>query len=46
MQRRFFYDPNILEWKTISVFAFLGDHHRPHSSERGNLPVDVQHLRF
>jgi len=42
---RFFYDPLNSGRETIIVSAFLSDHHRPHSAERG-VCGDVAHLRF
>ena len=36
----------VCEWKALRLFPFLRDHDRPHASERRDLPVDVQHLRF
>ena len=46
MCRRFADDVNGLKREEIGIFPFLRDHDRPDALERGDLPVDVQHLRL
>jgi hypothetical protein len=46
MRRRPRHDVDLLEREFFRVLAFLGDDVRPDPAERGNLPVDVEHLRF
>ena len=46
MGRPFPDDVNLIEWKLGGVLAFLRDDEWPHPPERGDLPVDMQHLRL
>src|ERR1051326_1651430 len=46
MRRRFFVDVAPVEWKTDGVFTFLRNDDRLNTMESGDLPVNVQHLRF
>jgi len=46
MQRRFWDDVDLIEWKAARILAFLSDDNRRDALERDYLPVDVQHLRF
>ena len=46
MSRRFRNDLDLIKWKLGGVLALLRDDEGPHALERGDLPVDVQHLRF
>ncbi|PYL75328.1 MAG: hypothetical protein DMF26_08500 [Verrucomicrobia bacterium] len=39
-------DANRFKWITLRILAFLRDHHRRASFQTGDLPVDMQHLRF
>src|SRR4029453_1922205 len=46
MQRRFWDNVDLIEWKAARIFAFLRDDCRGGALERRYLPVDVPHLRF
>jgi hypothetical protein len=46
MQRRFWDNVDLIEWKAARIFAFLSDNNWGDALERGDLPVDVPHLRF
>ena len=46
MQRRFWDDVDLIEWKAGRIFALLSDDNRRDALERADLPVDVPHLRF
>src|SRR5262249_19136417 len=39
-------DVNSPERKALGILAFLRNHHRSASFQTGDLPVDMQHLRF
>ena len=46
MQRRFWDNVDLIEWKAARIFAFLRDDCRGDALECRYLPVDVPHLRF
>ena len=46
MRGRFSYETNVIKGKTCSVLALLRDDKWSHAPERGDLPVDVEHLRL
>ena len=46
MRRRFSDDEDRRKRKPLRLLALLRDDHRPKPLERGDLPVDVQHLRL
>jgi hypothetical protein len=46
MRLRFGNDVDALEWIAIGILAFLRNHHWSASFQTGDLPVDMQHLRF
>ena len=46
MQRWFWDNVDLIEWKAARIFAFLSDDNRGDALERADLPVDVPHLRF
>jgi hypothetical protein len=35
-----------IKWEALGLLPFLGDHHRSASSQRGDLPVDMEHFRL
>jgi|ERR1700730_6465789 hypothetical protein len=44
--RRLFDDIDLIERKPVGIFSLLGNDHRLDAPKRGDLPVDVQHLRL
>ena len=46
MRGRFWNNPDRVKWETLGVFPFLRNYHRSASVQRGDLPVDMQHLRL
>src|SRR6266545_6412946 len=46
MQRRFWDDVDLIEWKAARIFTFLSDDNRRDPLERADLAVDVPHLRL
>ena len=46
MQRRFWDNVDLIKWKAGRIFPFLSDDNGRDALERGDLPVDVPHLRF
>jgi hypothetical protein len=46
MRRRLGNNFDVLKWVALGLFAFLRNHHRNASFQGGDLPIDMQHLRF
>src|SRR5207245_2314485 len=46
MRRRLGNNLDGLKWVALGLLAFLRNHHRNASFQRGDLPIDMQHLRF